>query len=231
MLNPEENEQQSKVRYAYNIPSDISNTWISGSYFNSYNNSYTDIEVSLKPILDYPISYINEKINAIKRNVKIIPVDYDNIYSYVTSYSTELLSYYMGNLSQNLGKIIKDTVGHSSNNSITRNSSKKISELRGRGEITKHKDHSWIPLAQYDSRINSYHNIAMNVASITSYCTDYSDDMTSYTFEKISYEYKDLKELQDLASGSYINNSYIAGNIISYSFAYSKDYFEWLILP
>lgn len=117
---------------------------------------------------------------------------------------------------------------------IVNNRNKKISELRGRDTITTYQDHSWLPLAQYNSRINSYHNVAINLKSITSYCNSYSMDFTNNEIEKLHQQYADLEQLADLSYLSdmsyYINNSVIANTIVSYSVAYSKDYFEWQFL-
>ena len=206
---------------------------------NSYNNSYNNIVVNLQNITDnlmsysyylnaYTISYLNEKISNIKRDVQIIPVDYNTIFSYVTSYSSNLISYYMDNLNKNMSKLITDTISNSNKpGSIVRNNSKKISELTPRDTITKHKDHSWFLVAQYDSRTNSYVNIAMNLATMTGYCTDYTDDQIAYTFDTIAYEYADLKQLEDYSKSGYVQNSYLGNNIISYSFSYSKEYIDW----
>lgn len=117
---------------------------------------------------------------------------------------------------------------------LINNRNKKISELRGKNTITTYQAHSWLPLAQYNSRINSYHNVAINLYSITSYCNSYASEFTSYEINKLHNQYKNLEELnnisyiQDLAY--YIQNSTIANNIVSYSFSYSKDYFEWQFL-
>ena len=117
---------------------------------------------------------------------------------------------------------------------IINNINKKISELRGRDTITTYQDHSWVPLAQYNSRINSYHNVAINLKSITSYCNSYASEYTSYEIDKLHKQYESLEELANLSYVSdlayYINNSSIANTLISYSFSYSKDYFEWQFL-
>lgn len=117
---------------------------------------------------------------------------------------------------------------------VVNNRNKKISELRGRDTITSYQDHSWLPLAQYNSRINSYHNVAINLHSITSYCNSYSSEFTSYEIDKLHKQYENLELLNNLSYvgdvSYYINNSSIANTIVSYSFAYSKDYFEWQFL-
>jgi len=117
---------------------------------------------------------------------------------------------------------------------IINNRNKKISELRGRDTITTYQSHSWIPLAQYNSRINSYHNVAINLHSITSYCNSYSTEYTYNEIDKLHKQYKDLEDLSNISYISdlayYINNSNIANTLISYSFSYNKDYFEWQFL-
>ena len=117
---------------------------------------------------------------------------------------------------------------------IINNKNKKISELRGRDIITAYSSHSWIPVAQYNSRINSYHNLAINISSITSYCNSYSMNFTNNEIEKLIDRFKDLEELSYLSNlgdiAYNINNSNIANAIISYSVTYSKDYFEWQFL-
>jgi len=120
------------------------------------------------------------------------------------------------------------------NNPIINNRNKKISELRGRDIITSYSSHSWIPVAQYNSRINSYHNLAINISSITSYCNSYSANILNNEIDKITDKYKELEKLSYLSDidnlAYYINNSSIAGAIISYSFSYNTDYFEWQML-
>lgn len=117
---------------------------------------------------------------------------------------------------------------------VINNRNKKISELKGRDTITAYQNHSWLPVAQYNSRINSYHNLAINLGSITSYCNSYSTYFTNNEIDKLHNQYKDLEELTGLSYitdlSYYINNSVIANTIVSYSFTYTKDYFEWQFL-
>ena len=117
---------------------------------------------------------------------------------------------------------------------LVNNKNKKISELRGRDTITTYQDHSWLPLAQYNSRINSYHNVAINLKSITSYCNSYSTEFVNNQIDKLHKQYEDLEELANLSYLSdvsyYINNSAIANTIVSYNYTYTKDYFEWQFL-
>lgn len=114
------------------------------------------------------------------------------------------------------------------------NRNKKISELRGRDNITTYQNHSWIPVAQYNSRINSYHNLAINLSALTSYCNSYAIDYTDNEIEKINDKLSELDKLSYIGISPdiayYINNSSIANAIISYSFSYNTDYFEWQFL-
>ena len=239
MITNQNNKKISEITGRDVLPRHKDHTWLAAAQYNSQNNSYHNIAVNLQSITDYSISYssylntytmsyLNDKIDNMKRNVQIIPVDYNTIFSYITSYSSDLVSYYMDNLNKNMAKLIKDTITNSNKpGSIARNNSKKISELTPRDTITKHKDHSWFAVAQYDSRTNSYVNIAMNLATMTGYCTDYTDDKIAYTFNTIAYEYTDVKELEDYSRAGYVQNSYLGNNIISYSFSYSKEYIDW----
>jgi hypothetical protein len=121
-------------------------------------------------------------------------------------------------------------------NTYVNNKNKKISELRARDTITTYSNHSWIPIAQYNQRTNSYHNVAMSLSSITTYCNSYSVNYTNDEIDKLHLQYEDLERLSELAymtgdNISYvINNSTIANNIVSYTFSYSKNYFDWQFL-
>ena len=121
-------------------------------------------------------------------------------------------------------------------NTYVNNKNKKISELRARDTITTYSNHSWIPIAQYNQRTNSYHNVAINLSSITTYCNSYSVNYTNDEIDKLHLQYEDLERLSELAymtgdNISYvINNSTIANNIVSYTFSYSKNYFDWQFL-
>lgn len=128
-----------------------------------------------------------------------------------------------------------------------KNNSKKISELRQRDVITYHQENSWLPVAQYNSRTGSYHNLAINIEAITGYSFDSSNAYSAYWIDThraediITYEpqkWLDLKYVGDVTMGENpaehysdigyaIDNSYIAQNIISYSFAYNIDYMGW----
>lgn len=121
-------------------------------------------------------------------------------------------------------------------NTYVNNKNKKISELRAKDTITTYSNHSWLPIAQYNQRTNSYHNVAINLSSITTYCNSYSVNYTNDEIDKLHLQYEDLERLSELAymtgdNISYvINNSTIANNIVSYTFSYSKNYFDWQFL-
>jgi len=117
------------------------------------------------------------------------------------------------------------------------NKNKKISELRARDTITAYSNHTWIPIAQYNQRTNSYHNIAMSLSSITTYCNSYSSNYTDNKIVKLHEQYEDLEKFSELnqvtdsANITYvINNSNIAHNLVSYTFSYSKNYLDWQFL-
>ena len=114
------------------------------------------------------------------------------------------------------------------------NKNKRISELRKRDVITSYSFNSWIPIAQYNSRTNSYHNIAISIGSITSYCNSYATNSLNNEISKLDNKYKELESLTYLDNiddlSYYINNSNIASAIVSYSFTYNIDYFEWQML-
>lgn len=111
------------------------------------------------------------------------------------------------------------------------NDSKKISELRKRTEITKHQENSWIPMAQYNSRTNSYVNFAMNLEAITSYTNSYA---LSYVASEFGDEWINLlatgKQIKYDNLGESIQNSSIAKNLLSYTFTYTTQYFDWQIV-
>lgn len=127
------------------------------------------------------------------------------------------------------------------------NNSKKISELRQRSYITAYQQNSWLPLAQYNSRTGSYHNIAINLAAITSYVIENAAAYSSYwtdtwrTYDSYNYvpqTWLDLKNVGDAAElgeapqkyeeiGEAVSYSTIASNIVSYTFSYTVDYVGW----
>ena len=126
---------------------------------------------------------------------------------------------------------------------VGKNNSKKISELKPRDIITYHQSYSWIPIAQYDHRINSYVNLAINISSITGYSTSSAN---SYSAELIEnerirneemYHPEDWLDLYNVGYNTnedmnsyYITNSNIAYNISSYTFSYSSYVFGWQYL-
>ena len=122
-------------------------------------------------------------------------------------------------------------------NTYINNKNKKISELRAKDTMTTYSNHSWLPIAQYNQRTNSYHNVAINLSSITTYCNSYSVNYTNDEISKLHSQYEDLERLSELNSylgpdsiSYYISNSSIANNIVSYTFSYSKNYFDWQFL-
>lgn len=122
-------------------------------------------------------------------------------------------------------------------NTYINNKNKKISELRARDTITTYSNNSWLPLAQYNFRTASYHNVAINLSAITSYCNSYSSNYTDNEIIKLHEQYEDLEKLSELnqildnENITYvINNSTIASNIVSYTFTYNKNYFDWQFL-
>lgn len=124
------------------------------------------------------------------------------------------------------------------------NNSRKISELRGRDAITKHQDHSWLAVAQYNDTIGAYHNIAINVASITGYAISASNEIsTNLIDDKIAY-FSESYYIPQVSTLSYmfgeydhekfsysIHNSEIAYNIVTYSAVYANDIVAWEYYP
>lgn len=192
--------------------------WVPVAYYNSNTNSYINLAINLGLILDNNSAYsyiINSYTESLSQSqLKEI---YNNCYSYINDiYVNKLVT-----LIQNQ----KERKFHTS--SYARNNSKKISELDPRTTITYHKDHSWLPIAQYDSRINSYVNLTMNLETITSYSIDNINDKYKniYLLDNLSYDGYNNEEISYI-----INNSNIANNLVSYSVSYSRDYFEWQFL-
>ena len=131
-----------------------------------------------------------------------------------------------------------------------KNNSKKISELTARDVITYHQSYSWIPIAQYDHRIDSYTNLAINIASITSYAIEHASDYTyQITYEQRikdfeRYEPEEWKKLLDVGKVEVTNselsyltnvedaitNSPIAYNLTTYSIAYTLEHTGWQYL-
>jgi hypothetical protein len=124
------------------------------------------------------------------------------------------------------------------------NNSKKISQLRGRDAITYHQDHSWIAVAQYNSLIGSYHNIAMNISAITSYAIESSvGNATTLLNDKIQelidtyylsytaqlgyfvgeYDYEQLSYMIEPQSFTY--------NIMAYASQFAQNQIMWDYYP
>lgn len=108
------------------------------------------------------------------------------------------------------------------------NDSKKISELRKLSKITKHQENSWVPMAQYNSRTNTYTNAAINLQAITSYNVEHT---YSYIASEFGSHWIDLLNVALNEDTTYaIENSDIASNIVSYSFTYTLSKFDWQIV-
>lgn len=121
-----------------------------------------------------------------------------------------------------------------------KNNSKKISELKPRDVITYHRDHTWIPIAQYDSRIDSYTNLAINLSAITDYTDSYAYYLVSQISGSVADEYDLKKWLYLKAIGETENPGYItpelnnlvtyssiAQNLITYAFSYTDMLHGW----
>jgi len=181
------------------------NVWMPAAKYNDVENSYSNIAIRLDAITSYLSSYViytlgNVNNEAIANNQEMIReilnsyiayITYNNTefpISYVTSYCTTYSSYLIENsvrkITNNLTTLLEG-IKNTHSNSYFRNNSKKVSELKGRETITKHQDHTWFPVAQYDSRSNSYHNIAINLGTITSYVNSYSTNLLSYHLDNI----------------------------------------------
>lgn len=110
------------------------------------------------------------------------------------------------------------------------NDSKKISELRKLTKITKHQENTWIPIAQYNSRTDTYTNAAINLQAVTSYNIGHA---YSYIAGEFGSYWIDLLKTGVAESteeiGYAISNSSIANNILSYTFTYTVRHFDWQI--
>lgn len=121
------------------------------------------------------------------------------------------------------------------------NNSKKISELHARDTITTYQNNSWLAVAQYNSLIGAYHNIAINLEAITSYSIENSrmntetiidDKLIEFalayglaywipiTYANTEYDYAYIKD-------NVINNSLIASNLVTYT----TDSIMWEYFP
>ena len=127
-----------------------------------------------------------------------------------------------------------------SNVFVGKNNSKKISELRPRDVITYHQDHSWLPVAQYDSRIDAYTNFAINLSALTSYTNTYAYTTANEAGAYVAYSYnldewekfRDIGKVENLGYitddlNNVITYSYIAQNLITYAFSYTDDMHNW----
>ena len=212
-------------------------SWIPIAQYNPKTSSYYNLAISLQSITDYCNSYstylisnLNNDVTYMINNIDIPQydinneIDYDRIINNSKTYIKALVDDNIGYLSQRITTLINNS-RRTPSSSYIRGNSKKISELKGRENITMHQDHSWVPIAQYDGRTNTYHNIAMNVKSFTSYSID--------TIERKLGDVNNMINIADASEDNlsyFINNSYIAHNIVSYSITYGRDYFEWQIL-
>lgn len=124
------------------------------------------------------------------------------------------------------------------------NNSKKISQLRGRDAITYHQDHSWIAVAQYNDRIGSYHNIAMNIASITGYSISKTVEASNELIDAKIAELVDTYYLAYTAQLGYFVGEYdydkisymiepqsMTYNIMSYAAKYAEKQLMWDYYP
>ena len=124
------------------------------------------------------------------------------------------------------------------------NKSKKISQLKGRDSITYHQDHSWIAVAQYNDKIGSYHNIAMNVSAITSYAIEQSIENSSNIVDDKIQELVYTYNLSYIAELGYFNGEYdydkfsyliepqgVSYNLIIYASEYAQKQLMWDYFP
>lgn len=127
--------------------------------------------------------------------------------------------------------------------SIGKNNSKKISELKPREVLPKHKHQSWIPVSQYDERIASYTNFTLSLKAITDYAEAYSYNVaynnTYLLGEQINLdEWAYLRDVGYAYNPGYIseelNDKYtyssIAQNISTYTFSYTAYIYGWQYL-
>lgn len=230
----------SELHGRENITKYPDHSWVAVAQYDSRTNSYHNIAMNLKSILEVTNSYTTDKFayvdDRLKNQEEVIGKILNSYLSYITygnnippayimAYCSSYTSYLIANATEKLSKNIMDIFNvlknRNAGNSYIRNNSKKISELNPRDTITYHKDHSWFVLAQYDSRVDSYVNIAMNLDTITSYCDSYSAYLVDNSYSILN---NNISYLREYAEGD------LSYNIISYSFSYTKDYFEWQIL-
>ena len=215
-------------------------TWFPAAKYDTTTNSYSNVAVNLEAITNYCNSYTSYNIENIDNRLSLqedainkilnsymsyitygntIPPSY--IMAYCSTYTSYLIHDATKKISDNMVNLISKIKNPTSNYSYFRNNSKKISELTPRDTITYHKDHSWFAIAQYDSRVNAYVNLAMNLDTITGYCNSYSSYITTYNAYVLDQKINNLQNHVEVE---------VAYNVVSYAFSYSKDYFEWQFL-
>ena len=122
--------------------------------------------------------------------------------------------------------------------------SKKISEFRRRDTITKHQENSWVALAQYNSLAGSYHNLAINLSSITGYSISSAQAIAAYHVNSIVEELVNSYGLESLGKLAYVGtaegydqigytilNSDIALNLVTYTHSYVMNTTMWQYFP
>lgn len=122
--------------------------------------------------------------------------------------------------------------------------SKKISEFKRRDTLSYHPENSWIVIAQYNSLFDSYHNLALNLKTLTDYSINASKEDTSYVINTNNNHLINLYNLEELKQFSYIGNSYdynttysyisyseIASNFSSYIYSYVMNSMMWEYFP
>jgi len=126
---------------------------------------------------------------------------------------------------------------------VGKNNSKKISELKPRDIITTYKQNSWIPVAQYDHRIGSYTNLAINLDAITDYSEAYAYNLMQDTIDTMHMIISELQpeewvkfvNVGNVYNPGYItepmeeavNASSIARNLTTYAFSYTSYLHGW----
>lgn len=124
------------------------------------------------------------------------------------------------------------------------NNSRKISELRGREGLAYHQEHSWLAVAQYNSMIGAYHNIAVNIGAITSYSINAANEISSYIVDTKLEEFAEAYRMGYVLSltyvidgtdydttSYYISNAPIAETLTTYIHSYTMDSVAWEYYP
>lgn len=201
------------------ISKNKANTWFPAALYNSYNNSYSNIAVSIEAITNYCNSYTSYMLSYTLENNNSTNVTYNITYTnselqnneeliaYCTDYTYNIIHSEVEKISNNMVNLINKIKNQNSSNSYIRNNSKKISELTPRDTITYHKDHSWFAVAQYDSRVNAYVNLAMNLDTITGYCNTYSAYLIAGTKDIIDNDIRELTYELMTYTVSYVGES------------------------